>query len=86
MLHTAVVHVFAAPTEVNTDGLLTFLATKIVPLLLAVLGVIFIGRARSGNISSVLTSSAIAIIGLGFIAGATTLLIAGGSLVNLVFK
>ena len=75
-----------APKEINTDGVLTFFATKITPILLAVLGIIFIGRASKGEVSRVLTSSAIAIIGLGFIAGAATLFFVGGSLVNLVFK
>ncbi|MBN1170767.1 MAG: hypothetical protein JXA67_01210 [Micromonosporaceae bacterium] len=75
-----------APKEINTDGVLTFFATKITPILLGVLGIIFIGRASKGEVSRVLTSSAIALIGLAFIAGAATLFLVGGSLVNLVFK
>jgi hypothetical protein len=75
-----------APTDVNTTGILTFVASKIAPILLAVLGVIFIGRASKGEVSRVLTSSAIAVIGLAFIAGAATLFFVGESLVNLVFK
>jgi hypothetical protein len=74
------------PGEINTEGILTFFASKIAPILLAVLGVIFIGRASKGEVSRVLTSSAIAIIGLAFIAGAATLLIVGDSLIKLVFK
>src|SRR6266536_1531789 len=74
------------PTGINTDAVLQFFASKIAPILLAVLGVIFIGRANKGEISRVLTSSAIAIIGLAFIAGAATLLIVGDSLIKLVFK
>jgi hypothetical protein len=75
-----------APKTINTDGILEFFATKITPILLAVLGIIFIGRASRGEISRVLTSSAIAIIGLAFIAGAATLLFFGGSLIDLLFK
>jgi hypothetical protein len=75
-----------APGEINTEGILTFFASKIAPILLAVLGVIFIGRASRGEVSRVLTSSAIAIIGLAFIAGAATLLVVGDSLIKLVFK
>jgi hypothetical protein len=75
-----------APKEVNTDAILTFFASKIAPILLAILGVIFIGRASKGEVSKVLTSSAIAIIGLAFIAGAATLFFVGESLINLVFK
>jgi len=75
-----------APKEINTDGVLTFFATKITPILLGILGIIFIGRASKGEVSRVLTSSAIALIGLSFIAGAATLFFVGDSLVNLVFK
>jgi hypothetical protein len=74
------------PKQINTDGVLTFIATKIAPILLAVLGVIFISRAGKGEMSRVLTSSAIAIVGLAFIAGAATLFFVGESLVGLLFK
>jgi hypothetical protein len=87
--HAVDVFLFApspAPKEINTDNIIGFFASKIAPILLAVLGVIFIGRASRGEISRVLTSSAIAIIGLAFIAGAATLFFVGESLVNLVFK
>ncbi len=86
-----VVHSLAAgtaddPKTINTDGILTFLATKIAPILLAILGIIFIGRAGKGEVSRVLTSSAIAIIGLVFVAGAVSLLFLGDTLVQLAFK
>ena len=74
------------PSDIDTDGILTFFASKIAPILLAVLGVIFIGRASKGEVSRVLTSSAIAIIGLAFIAGAATLFFVGESLIGLVFE
>jgi hypothetical protein len=74
------------PSEVDTDGILSFFASKIAPILLAVLGVIFIGRASKGEVSKVLTSSAIALIGLAFIAGAATLFFVGESLIDVVFK
>jgi hypothetical protein len=86
MITEAVILAATAPGDINTEGILTFAASKIAPILLAVLGVLFIGRAGKGQISSVLTSSAIAIIGLAFIAGAATLLFAGSSLIHLVFK
>jgi hypothetical protein len=74
------------PKEINTDGVLTFLATKIAPILLAILGVIFLSRAGKGEMSRVLTSSAIAIVGLAFIAGAATLFFVGEGVVDLLFK
>jgi hypothetical protein len=88
VLWTAAIDGLAAesPGEIDTNGILTFFASKIAPILLAVLGVIFIGRASKGEVSRVLTSSAIAIIGLAFIAGAATLFFVGESLINLVFK
>jgi len=75
-----------APKDINTEGLVSFFASKIAPILLAVLGIIFIGRASRGEISRVLTSSAIAIIGLAFIAGAVSLFFVGDYLINLAFK
>jgi hypothetical protein len=75
-----------APKEINTDGIVLFFASKVAPVLLAVLGAFFIARASRGEVSRVLTSSAIAIIGLAFIAGAATLFFVGESLINLMFK
>ena len=74
------------PKGIDTEGVVTFFASKIAPILLAVLGVIFIGRASRGEISKVLTSSAIAIVGLAFIAGAATLFFVGEYLINLIFQ
>ncbi|MCA2215873.1 hypothetical protein [Jidongwangia harbinensis] len=74
------------PTGINTEGVVTFFASNIAPILLAVLGVIFIGRASRGEISKVLTSSAIAIVGLVFIAGAASLFFLGDYLVDLIFS
>ena len=73
------------PQGINTEGVVTFFASNIAPILLAVLGVIFIGRASRGEISKVLTSSAIAIVGLAFIAGAATLFFVGDYLIDLLF-
>src|SRR5215472_14227744 len=69
---------------IHTDAVVNFIATKIAPILLAALGVIFISRAGKGEMSRVLTSSAIAIIGLAFIAGAGALFFFGESLIQLV--
>ena len=74
------------PKGINTKGVVTFFASNIAPILLAVLGVIFIGRASRGEISKVLTSSAIAIVGLAFIAGAATLFFVGDFLISMIFS
>lgn len=74
------------PKGINTEGVVSFFASKIAPILLAVLGVIFIGRASRGEISKVLTSSAIALIGLAFIAGSATLFFVGEYLIDLIFR
>ncbi len=74
------------PRGIDTEGVVSFFASKIAPILLAVLGVIFIGRASRGEISKVLTSSAIAIVGLAFIAGAATLFFLGDYIINLIFS
>jgi hypothetical protein len=79
---------FAAPQPkgIDTQRVVSFFASNIAPILLAVLGVIFIGRASRGEISKVLTSSAIAIVGLAFIAGAATLFFVGDYLIDLIFS
>ncbi len=74
------------PKEINTQGIVSFFASKIAPILLAVLGVVFLGRASKGELSRVLTSSAIAIIGIAFIAGAVSLFFVGDYLIGLAFK
>jgi hypothetical protein len=74
------------PSGIDTEGVVTFFASNIAPILLAVLGVIFIGRASKGEISKVLTSSAIAIVGLAFIAGAATLFFVGDYIIDLIFE
>ncbi|MEV4411609.1 hypothetical protein [Catellatospora sp. NPDC049609] len=81
--------VLAAPDpkgNIATNDILTFFATKISPILLAILGVIFIGRASKGEVSKVLTSSAIAIIGVAFIVGAGALLLVGENLIDIMFE
>lgn len=79
--------VIAAEDEpiLNTTGVVGAITKYLVPILLAVLGVIFISRAGKGEMSKVLTSSAIAIVGLAFIAGAGVLFVFGERLVNLIF-
>ena len=76
----------APRSTIDTDGVVQFIATKIAPILLAVLGVIFISRAGKGEMSKVLTSSAIAVVGLAFIAGAGALFLFGESLIDLIFE
>jgi hypothetical protein len=71
---------------IDTNAVVSFIASKVAPILLAVLGVIFISRAGKGEMSKVLTSSAIAIVGLAFIAGAATLFFVGESLIDLIFE
>jgi hypothetical protein len=75
-----------SPGGISTSKILGWLARTIAPILLAVLGVIFIGRASRGEVSKVLTSSAIALIGVAFIVGAGALFLFGQSLINIVFE
>ncbi len=73
------------PNLINTTNIVKFISTNVAPILLAALGVIFISRAGKGEMSRVLTSSAIAIVGLAFIAGAGALFIFGENLIDLIF-
>src|SRR3954463_5282141 len=76
----------AAPSGINTQGVVSFFAKNIAPILLAVLGVIFIGRASRGEGSKVPPSSAIAIFSLAFIAGAATLFFVVDYIIKLIFS
>ncbi|MGH6913807.1 MAG: hypothetical protein ACREH3_08895 [Geminicoccales bacterium] len=72
-------------TEIDTSGIIGFFTSKIAPILLAILGIIFIARANRGEVSKVLTSSTIAIVGIAFILGAGTLVVFGETLVDILF-
>lgn len=71
---------------IDTSGIVGFFGTQVAPILLAVLGVIFLGRANRGQVSRVMTSSAIALVGLAFIAGSATLFFAGDYFIDLIFQ
>ncbi len=75
-----------APKEINTEGIIENLLRYIAPILLAGLGVVFIGRANKGEVSRVLTSSVIAMIGLVFLAGAVTLALFAKVIAGSIFK
>jgi hypothetical protein len=66
----------------DTSGAVTLVVKNVVPLLLVFLGILFIGRSARGRMSDVTTSSAIAIWGIAFIAGAGVFYGLGDDIVN----
>lgn len=70
---------------VNTSGIIGFVVSWIVPILLALIGVVILGRAKSGNVSSTVTTSGIAMLGVCFIAGAFVFFAVGENVVNVIF-
>jgi|GEM_PF-4667855 hypothetical protein len=72
-------------TTLNSSGIVTFIVTKIVPILLAVVGVIILSRSGRGRWSEALTTGGIALLGVMFIAGAGALFVFGGSVAKLAF-
>jgi hypothetical protein len=70
---------------VNTEGIKGFFVFQILPILLVGLGALFIARAGRGEVSKVLTSSGIVIIGLIFIGGAASLYLFGDTLAKTFF-
>jgi hypothetical protein len=70
-------------TTLNTDGIVGFIVSKIVPILLAVVGVIILSRSGKGQWSQALTTGGIAILGIVFIAGAGLLFAFGSSIARL---
>ncbi len=77
-----------APAKVgfNFDGIGNVLKYQIGPIILTVLGLGIASRAAKGDWAKTLTTSAIAIVGILFIAGGITLMAAGPWLVNLIFN
>lgn len=82
--------ILAAPAPDSTPGkgifdspaFIKFLVQWVAPIFVAVLGVIFLARAKSGEVSKVITSSGIAIVGFCFLAGAFILPTVGGRIVD----
>jgi hypothetical protein len=71
---------------VDTEAIISFVVQGIVPILIVILGVVILGRAKSGRLNEVMTTSTIAFIALGFIGGAGVLMFLGDDLVNLIVK
>jgi len=77
-----------APTTsqiVNSHGIQTWLIQTIAPILLAVFGIWILARSKRGNVSEVVTSSGITMLGIVFLGGAAVLPFLGDNIVNLVF-
>jgi hypothetical protein len=72
-----------AGTTLDTSAIVTFIVSKIVPILLAVVGVIILSRSGKGQWSQAITTGGIAILGIFFIAGAGLLFAFGDSLARL---
>ena len=72
-------------TTLNTSGIVAFIVGKIVPILLALVGVIILSRSGKGRWSEALTTGGIAVLGLIFIAGAGILFAFGESVAKLAF-
>ncbi len=72
-------------TTLNSSGIVTFIVTKIVPILLAVVGVIILSRSGRGRWSEALTTGGIAVLGVLFIAGAGLLFAFGEGFAKLAF-
>ena len=71
--------------SLNTDGIRNFLIFQVAPIALGILDLIFVFRAQRGEVSRVLTSSGIAIVGLVFMASATGLYFFGDSIAKMLF-
>lgn len=80
--HTATV----AAADINTSGIVTWLATHIVPVGLALLGILIIFGAKAGRLSKVGGQLAVAVVGLLVIASAFSLFAFGDALAGVIFK
>ncbi len=74
------------PSGINTDGIVNFFGMKIAPILVALIGVVILGRANRGQVSQTLTSAGIAGVGALMIAGSTAWFAVGAGLLDVVFQ
>jgi hypothetical protein len=68
---------------IDSPGVVKFLMVWVAPIFCAVLGIIFLARAKNGEVGKVVTSSGIAIAGFVFLAGAFLLPTVGPHIVDL---
>lgn len=68
--------------EIDTSGFMSAIATLVVPVLLAGLGVFAVARANKGEIGRVLTTGAVAGIGIVFIVGAGVFFFVGDDILG----
>lgn len=78
-------HVLAAEPTFNSSGVVTFIITKIVPIILAIIGVFILSQSGKGQWSRALNTSGIALLGLVFLGGAGFLFAFGEGVARLVF-
>jgi hypothetical protein len=69
--------------DIDTNGVLTWMLTKIVPIVFGVLGVGIILSARKGRLSDSMNTVAISLVGVAMIVGSGLLIAFGRGLVNL---
>ncbi len=73
-------------SEIDTGGIVTFFGTVIAPILFAFLGVWIVSRATRGEAGRTMTSSAIALVGVAFIAGSGIWFTLANGLLGVIFK
>jgi hypothetical protein len=78
----------AAPADptLNTQAVITFLVSKIVPIILGGIGVLLLIGARKQRMSDVFETLMKVVIGGALLVGGTVLLKFGGGLVNVFFN
>ena len=73
------------PLAFNSTGLESFVITKIIPLVLLFIGLGIIAGAKKGNMSQVMNTTAIVIIGCIIIGAGGALVAFGDQIANLIF-
>lgn len=69
----------------DSQGILQFILKNLVPIVLAVVGLILISGSRKGKMSDTLNTTAIAVIGIVFIVGAAGFIAFGEQISKTVF-
>lgn len=77
-------HTVLAPMALNSDGIQNWLLSKLVPIVLCVLGLVILAGAGKGNWSKTFSTTGVALVGIIFIVGAGAFVLFGQEISGVV--
>jgi hypothetical protein len=69
--------------QIDSSGFMSAIATIVLPVIFAVLGVVALGRANKGEVGKVMTTAVVSAVGIVFIIGAPLFFFLGDDILNM---